>query len=81
MQALRYFFVLTALFSIHAREQWTTNHANAWYAKPPWLAGRNGTKTSANEPAVWFHDVFRTNGAPYSIQEIHYIKSVTKKKK
>lgn len=40
----------------------------------PW---ETWTKTYTNEPAVWFHDIFRTNGAPYSIQEVHYIKSVT----
>lgn len=41
----------------------------------PW---ETWTKTYTNEPAVWFHDIFRTNGTPYSIQEVHYIKSVTK---
>jgi hypothetical protein len=43
----------------------------------PW---ETWTKTYTNEPAIWFHDIFRTNGVPYSIQEVHYIKSVTKKR-
>ena len=44
----------------------------------PW---ETWTKTYTNAPAIWFHDIFQTNGVPYSIQEIHYIKSVTKKKR
>ena len=43
----------------------------------PW---ETWTKTYTNEPAVWFHDIFRTNGNAYSIQEVHYIKSVTGKR-
>lgn len=43
----------------------------------PW---ETWTKTYTNEPAIWFHDIFRTNGTAYSIQEIHYIKSVTGKR-
>jgi hypothetical protein len=43
----------------------------------PW---ETWTKTYTNEPAVWFHDIFRTNGNAYSIQEIHYIKSITNKR-
>ncbi|MDE3213402.1 MAG: cellulase family glycosylhydrolase [Bacteroidota bacterium] len=29
------------------------------------------------EPAVWFHDIFRKDGTPYSTQEITLIKSLT----
>jgi hypothetical protein len=36
-------------------------------------------KTYTNEPAVWFHDIFRTNGVPFDPNEIHYIKTVTGK--
>lgn len=43
----------------------------------PW---ETWTKTYTNEPAVWFHDIFRTNGTAFSIQEVHYIKSVTGKR-
>ena len=44
----------------------------------PW---ETWTKTYTNEPAIWFHDIFRSNGVPYSIQEVHYIKSVTGSKR
>jgi hypothetical protein len=43
----------------------------------PW---ETWTKTYTNEPTIWFHDIFRTNGTPFSIQELHYIKSVTGKR-
>ena len=32
------------------------------------------------EPKVWFHDVFRKDGTPYSEKEIQFIKSLTGKK-
>ena len=32
------------------------------------------------EPKIWFHDIFRPNGTPYSIKEINFIKSLTGKK-
>lgn len=31
------------------------------------------------EPALWFHDIFRTNGAPYDPKEIQLIESLTGK--
>lgn len=37
-------------------------------------------KTYTAEPAVWFHDVFRTNGQVYDAREVAYIKGVTGKK-
>lgn len=43
----------------------------------PW---ETWTKTYTNEPAVWFHDIFRTNGVAFSAEEVRYIKSVTKAK-
>ncbi|WP_295117809.1 cellulase family glycosylhydrolase [uncultured Chitinophaga sp.] len=32
------------------------------------------------EPKVWFHDIFRTDGTPYSQQEVDLIKQLTGKK-
>ena len=31
------------------------------------------------EPAIWFHEVFRTNGEPYRPEEVTFIKSLTGK--
>ena len=28
------------------------------------------------EPAVWFHDIFRTDGTPYDPNEVRYIRSI-----
>jgi hypothetical protein len=42
----------------------------------PW---ETWTKTHTNEPAIWFHDIFRTNGKPFDPKEVEYIKSVTGK--
>jgi hypothetical protein len=33
--------------------------------------------TGDRQPAVWFHDIFRANGAPYSQAEVDFIKSIT----
>ncbi|HUE71935.1 MAG TPA: hypothetical protein VMP01_13700 [Pirellulaceae bacterium] len=33
----------------------------------------------AAEPKVWFHDIFRTDGTPFSQQEVDYIRRVTGK--
>ncbi len=35
------------------------------------------TKTYTSEPPLWFHDIFRTDGTPYKVEEVNYIKSVT----
>jgi hypothetical protein len=35
-------------------------------------------KTYTAEPPVWFHDIFRADGAPFDPKEVEYIKSVTK---
>lgn len=35
------------------------------------------TKTYTNEPPVWFHDIFRSDGAPYDAKETLFIKTVT----
>jgi len=44
-----------------------TNTIFAWDAPMP----------DAEEPPVWFHDIFRKDGAPYSQEEIETIKSIT----
>ena len=28
-------------------------------------------------PPVWFHDIFRTNGTPYSLEEVNFIRTIT----
>jgi hypothetical protein len=47
--------------------------------KYPWdsLEG----KKYPEEPAVWFHDVFRKDGSPYDAGEVEYIRSITGAKK
>lgn len=35
---------------------------------------------SGEEPAVWFHDIFRPDGTPYNVEETDLIKSLTGKK-
>ncbi len=37
-------------------------------------------KPYANEPVVWFHDVFRANGKPYNEAEIKLLKTLSGKK-
>lgn len=32
------------------------------------------------EPPLWFHDIFRQNGEPYIIEEIEFLKEITKEK-
>ena len=34
-------------------------------------------KLYAAEPPVWFHDIFRVDGAPYDAKEVEYIRKVT----
>jgi len=36
------------------------------------------TKKYTAEPPVWFHDIFRTDGAPYRPEEVAFIKSIIK---
>jgi hypothetical protein len=33
------------------------------------------------EPPLWFHDIFRQNGKPYSKEEVKFLKKITKQKK
>ncbi len=41
----------------------------------PW-----GSKAEDPEPKMWFHDIFRQDGSPYSKDEINFIKSMTNTK-
>jgi hypothetical protein len=36
-------------------------------------------KEYENEPEVWFHDIFRSNGEPYDLKEVELLKQITKK--
>ena len=38
----------------------------------PW-----GSKPGTPEPDVWFHDILREDGTPFSIEEVEFIKSIT----
>ena len=31
-----------------------------------------------SEPLLWFHDIFRSDGTPYSAEEVECIRSLTK---
>jgi hypothetical protein len=35
------------------------------------------SKAYTNEPPVWFHDIFRSNGVPYRPEEVQYIRKLT----
>lgn len=37
------------------------------------------TRAYTEEPPVWFHDIFRSDGSPYRTEEITYIRQVTGK--
>ena len=41
--------------------------------------GTRGRSLTTRSRRVWFHDIFRTDGTPYDVKEVEYIKSVTKK--
>jgi hypothetical protein len=34
-----------------------------------------------DEPPVWFHDIFRPDGTPFSRQEIDFIRGITNSRK
>jgi hypothetical protein len=46
-----------------------TNTIYAWDAPMP----------SGEEPKIWFHDIFRRDGTPFSTEEVNFIKSITGK--
>lgn len=35
------------------------------------------TPSTDAEPKVWFHDILRPNGRPYSVEEVEFIRSIT----
>jgi hypothetical protein len=39
----------------------------------PW-----SSKEGTQEPKIWFHDIFRKDGTPFSDDEIKFIKAITK---
>jgi hypothetical protein len=41
----------------------------------PW---ESWTKEFTAEPEVWFHDVLRADGTPFSKDEVAFIKNITK---
>ncbi len=44
----------------------------------PW---NSWEKPYANEPSVWFHDIFHPEGSPYNVTEVEYIRTVTGRRK
>jgi hypothetical protein len=44
------------------------------FSKSPFSAGALSPEDVGDrQPAMWFHDIFRSNGAPYSQAEIDFI--------
>lgn len=41
----------------------------------PWDSWKNPSTEA--EPKVWFHDILRANGRPYSVEEVEFIRSIT----
>jgi hypothetical protein len=64
--ACKYLSLFLVIFSFcsmsattHARERWTAEQANAWYAKQPWLVGANFIPSTAiNQLEMWQADTF-----------------------
>jgi hypothetical protein len=42
----------------------------------PWDSWQHAYTDPANQPPVWFHDIFRFDGTPYSQQEVDFIKQM-----
>ncbi len=42
----------------------------------PWDSWQHPYVGDRQPPSVWFHDIFRTNGAPYSQEEVDFIKTI-----
>ncbi|HAM71061.1 MAG TPA: 1,4-beta-xylanase [Verrucomicrobiales bacterium] len=50
---------LAFLLPVEARDQWTPERANGWYARQPWLAGCNFTPSTAINPLeMWQAETF-----------------------
>lgn len=64
MRHCKTFITLAALLllvqgSLNARDRWTAEEANAWYAKQPWLVGCNfSPSTAINQLEMWQADTF-----------------------
>ena len=39
------------------------------------------SKSYENEPELWFHDIFRSDGSPYKIEEVEFLKEITQRGK
>ncbi len=51
--------LLTVALTSVARDRWTPEQANAWYAKQPWLVGGNYTpRTAINQLEMWQADTW-----------------------
>jgi hypothetical protein len=35
------------------------------------------TPSTETEPKVWFHDILRADGRPYSVEEVEFLRSIT----
>jgi len=44
----------------------------------PWDSWRHAY--TVPEPALWFHDIFRSDGTPYSQEEVNFIRIITNRK-
>lgn len=44
-----------------------------------WNSWKRNENADASEPDIWFHDIFRQDGTPYSQEEVRFIKSMTRK--
>jgi len=42
----------------------------------PWDSWQTPYTDPANQPPVWFHDIFRIDGTPYSQQEVDFIRQI-----
>ena len=42
----------------------------------PW-----GSPGGSAEPELWFHDVFHSDGTPYRLEEVDFIREITGRKK
>lgn len=65
------------------RESWSKKKATKWYKEHDWQRGSNFIPGYAIDPlemwqhSLWFHDIFRKDGTPYSTEEVTLIKSLT----
>ena len=47
-------------------KKWLATAKHPWWKRP----------YTDREPAVWFHEIFRTDGTPYSEQEAAFIRKI-----